>query len=223
MTALTPQQVEADLVAAGMPVGAAVTMTAIAGAESQWKDDALGDTTLENSTWGPSYGLFQIRTLKRDTGTGSDRDIAALAGNDMRQARSAVDISQGGRDFSPWSTYTSGAFQNYLGQARAAANLGGLVGSAAGAAVGNPAGGVGVGTGVTATPAGFGPNWLPWNWGSALSGTASGILGGVRNIALEAAFAALGLGLVYAGAIVMVRPAAKSKERQLRGAVAEVV
>ncbi len=203
MTALTPQQVEADLYAAGMPVGAAVTMTAIAGAESGWRDDAVGDTNLEDATWGPSYGLYQIRTLKRDTGTGRDRDIAALAGNDLRPAQAAVNISQGGRDFSPWSTYTNGAFQDFLGQARAAA----------------AGGGMGSGTGVATSPAGLGPGWLPWNW----SDTVSGVLGGARNIALEAAFAVLGLGLVYAGAIVLARPGVKAKEQQLRHAVAGVV
>ena len=219
MAKRTPAEVYASLRQAGFSPAAAVTMDAVAGAESGWDDAAVGDVRLENTTWGPSYGLFQIRTLKGQTGTGSDRDIAALAGNDARQAKSALDISSSGRDFSPWTTYTNGAFQRFLGQV----SVGGAVGAAAGAATGG-ATTTGSGTGINVTPAKLpGPNWLPWNWGNALSDQASGILGGVRNLGIEVAFAGLGLALVYMGALTLARPTLKEKESQLRQVATAVI
>lgn len=183
MTKLPPTQVYADLRQVGFSPAAAVTETAIAGAESGWDDTAVGDVRLENNTWGPSYGLFQVRTLKRQTGQGSDRDLSWLAASDLNQAKAAYDISHGGTNFSPWTTYTSGAFQRFLGPSQAAA------------------GAAGTGT----TPVGL------------FSGGA--ILGGVRNILVEAAAVGLGLGLVYVGAISVARPGADRAKQQLRGAV----
>jgi len=62
---------------------------------------------------GPSYGAPQIRTLKSQTGTGSDRDINFLSGGLAAQDKAAFDISHGGTDFSPWSTYGSGAYRKF--------------------------------------------------------------------------------------------------------------
>jgi hypothetical protein len=82
-------------------------------------DAARGDLGIQTSVWGPSYGLFQVRTLKQDTGTGHDRDINWLV-SDANQAKAAYDISKGGTDFSPWSTFTNGSYREYLGTATAA-------------------------------------------------------------------------------------------------------
>lgn len=193
MATRTPAQVYAELVAAGLPPDKAVTLTAIAGAESGDNDTALGDVRLEDSTWGPSYGLFQVRTLKGQTGSGSDRDINWLAASDADQAKAAYDISAGGQDFSPWTTFRTGAYQTYLPQAQAAA------GTAA--------------TATTASPASFGPDWLPWNWGADITS-------GVRAIVLEGVFVVLGLGLVYAGAVTIAKPKVDAKTDQLRRTVA---
>lgn len=116
-----PGEVYAELTAAGFDPQAAVTLTAIAGAESGYDTTALGDQGLQDNTWGPSFGLFQVRTVKADTGTGGDRDIAALASGDAAQIQAAYDISHGGTDFSPWTTYTRGTYQQYLPAAQAAA------------------------------------------------------------------------------------------------------
>jgi hypothetical protein len=113
--------------AAGLTAAQAVVATAIALAESSGDDAALGDTNLVTSTWGPSYGAWQVRTLRAETGTGQDRDLAALqSGGLARQARAMVDISGGGTNWSPWSVYSSGAYQRYLGQAQAAAGAPGV-------------------------------------------------------------------------------------------------
>lgn len=188
MVRRSPEEVYASLLAAGWPRQAAVTMTAIAGAESGWDPDALGDLGLQGQGWGPSFGLFQIRTRQGETGTGTSRDIARLSSGDVEQARAAWQISQQGADFSPWSVYSSGAYQQFLPAAqRAAAKLGD-------------------GDGPLPT---LGPGWLPWNWPSVIGNevietgqeAAGQVLGGVRHIALEGVAVVAGLGLVVAGLV----------------------
>lgn len=187
MAKRTPSQVYASLIAAGFDPAGAATMTAIAGAESGYDTTALGDVNLQSNVWGPSYGLFQVRTVKPDTGRGTARDVTLLSTGDAAQAKAAYQISQGGRDFSPWSVYTSGRYQSFLPAARAVADTGGAGG-------GGP------------FPT-WGPDWLPWNWPSAAANaTAANALGGARSIAVEAVFVVLGLALVGAGAFVIARP-----------------
>lgn len=100
---------------------------AIAKAESGLNTEAVGDVALagrkaaNGKTWGPSVGLWQIRTLVEDSGTGSDRDRKTLV-DPGRQARGAYNISSGGTNWKPWSVFTSGAFQRHLAEARAAAS-----------------------------------------------------------------------------------------------------
>lgn len=110
----TPGQVYATLRQAGFDPAAATVMTAISGAESGYDPSELGDTNLEDATWGPSYGLFQVRTVKGQTGSGGDRDITRLAASDLNQAKAAYDISGGGTDFTPWSVFETGKYQPFL-------------------------------------------------------------------------------------------------------------
>lgn len=97
--------------AAGFTGEALVTIVAIVERESGGNPDAVGDVALEDATWGPSVGLYQIRTLKAETGTGGDRDIAALMpmgkGDPARQSAAAFTISGGGSNFTPWTTYSA--------------------------------------------------------------------------------------------------------------------
>lgn len=106
--------------AAGLGSADAITATAIAAAESGLNPAAVGDVKLENGTWGPSVGLWQIRSVKSEQGKGSARDAAQLT-DPVFNAHSMAKISAYGTSFSPWSTYTSGAYQHYIPQARAAA------------------------------------------------------------------------------------------------------
>jgi len=78
---LSPSQIYTLLLQGGFSPDKARLMTAIAQAESARNPGAIGDVALQNGTWGPSVGLFQIRTLKSETGTGSDRDIQRLMNN----------------------------------------------------------------------------------------------------------------------------------------------
>src|SRR3954452_14054737 len=89
-------------------------MTAIAQAESGGNPAAVGDVGLQNGTWGPSVELFQVRTLKAETGTNHDRDIHHLMGDLHAQVRAAFNISDHGRNFGPWTTFTSGSYHKFL-------------------------------------------------------------------------------------------------------------
>lgn len=181
MSRLSASTVYQALVSAGLSDQQAQTLTAIGGAESNLDVSAIGDVNLENSKWGPSIGVFQIRTLKAETGTGSDRDIKHLQGNLPAQVAAALHISSGGRDFSPWSTYTNGTYRKYL-PGGSAVNAGwwdkakGLPGDIAGGAV----------DAVTAP-----------------------LVEGFKGIAFTAAFAGLGLVLVGAGVVVTFGPQIK--------------
>lgn len=95
---------------------------AIARAESGLNTEARGDISLQTDKWGPSVGLWQIRTLKAERGKGTDRDELALA-DPGRQARAAYSISGGGNNWRPWSVFLGGQYQRYLTEARAAAGV----------------------------------------------------------------------------------------------------
>lgn len=201
MAKRTRAQVYQAALAAGFDPASATVLTAIAGAESGFDDTALGDQGLQTTTWGPSYGLFQIRTLKSATGGGGDRDISRLASSDVEQAKAAYRISQGGKDFTPWTTFTSGTYQQFLPAGSSSTS------SAAGA-----------GDGGEGPYPMLGPAWLPWNWairvvnketgqvGSVISKATGLALGGARAIVIEGVFVALGLALVGAGLAVAGRP-----------------
>lgn len=191
MATKTPAQVYADLRAAGASDSAARILTEIAGAESGFNDSANGDVGLESTTWGPSFGLFQIRTLKGATGSGTARDISALAGDDQAQAAAALAISKDGTDFSPWTTYTNGAYQQFKTRVNAA------IASITGA----PADPGSASTSSSTSPALFG---LP---------TVGSTLDGVRDIAITGLVAVLGIGLLGLGVAHFAAPAvAKVRE-----------
>lgn len=106
---------------AGFHGSALVTMVAIQGAESGYNPNAMGDIGLEDSTWGPSVGISQIRSLKHETGTGQWRDANRLT-DPAFNARAAFAISLGGTSFAAWSTYTNGKYRSHLNEAKDAAS-----------------------------------------------------------------------------------------------------
>lgn len=124
--------------AAGFRGDALITAIAIAKAESNFDADALGDTTIQTKKWGPSVGLWQIRSLNAEQGSGRLRDAARLT-DPAFNARSAYAISGGGVDFTPWSVFTTTdskkSYKRFLSLARTVAP-GGAIGAVAGVAAG---------------------------------------------------------------------------------------
>jgi len=165
---------------AGLSVANAVLSTAVALAESKGDDRAVGDVSLQTSKWGPSVGVWQIRTLKAETGTGSDRDIQALQGNLARQAQAMKNISNGGTNFTPWTMYNNGTYRNYIGQA-ASASSGALVSPVTDPTV------VGVSNPVAGVISGEAAQFL------------SDSVKPARDVLLKLGFVALGLGIVGVG------------------------
>ena len=155
MATLSPSQIYTLLLQGGFSPDDARMMTAIAQAESAANPGAVGDVGLQTATWGPSVGLFQVRTLKAETGTGSDRDIQRLMNNPAEQVKAALNISNGGRNLRPWSTYTNGAYRKFLDEPLQA---GVPVPSTSGSGVGpfGAGAGNGFGMGVGAGPYGAG-------------------------------------------------------------------
>ena len=59
-------------------VESATVATAIARAESGLNPNAVGDEDKVDVRWGPSIGLWQIRSLHSHTSTGKPRDASRL-------------------------------------------------------------------------------------------------------------------------------------------------
>lgn len=87
---------------AGGPPGDANLASAIALAESAGKEKATDNNT--NGT--TDRGYWQINSIHGNLSTYEP----------LGNAKAAVTISHGGTDFTPWVTYTTGAYKQYLGQ-----------------------------------------------------------------------------------------------------------
>lgn len=91
---------------------------AIAMAESGGFTDAVGDLTLTNQVWGPSIGLFQIRSYRYPMTQYQSNDIWRWAWP-LRRAyyncEAAWVLSKQGTDWTPWSVFSSGSYEQYLG------------------------------------------------------------------------------------------------------------
>lgn len=143
MPTLTINQIAALALSVGLTGENAAIATAIAMGESNGNTEARGDTTITNATWGPSIGLWQIRSINSQRGTGGERD--ELANIDPKHnAAAMMSISNGGKNWRPWSVYTSGKYRTYLPQARLAVGNPGAVpdGSAGGATGDDGSGGL---------------------------------------------------------------------------------
>ena len=111
---MTAQQVYNTASAAGFTGSALIIAVAIAYAESRFNPSAIGDVSLQNAKWGPSVGLWQIRSLNNDfLNIDPVRNYNKLF-DPQYNADAAFKISNGGKDFSPWSTYINGAYKGYL-------------------------------------------------------------------------------------------------------------
>ena len=110
---------------AGWPEPLVRLVGALAMAETRGYNERVGDRRLENEKWGPSVGLTQLRTLRSQTGTGGPRDIERIS-DPLENMRAALELYRGGRFdvggetyYEPggaeqWSTYTSGAYKDFV-------------------------------------------------------------------------------------------------------------
>ncbi len=119
MSRLSPEQIAQHARAAGFNGQGLTIAIAVALAESS------GDPRAHNSKPpDDSYGLWQINMLgamgperRRQYGLDSNRELFAPAVN----ARVANSLSKDGKSWTPWATYTNGAYRKYLDTARRAA------------------------------------------------------------------------------------------------------
>jgi len=121
------------MIAAGGFRGPALkTAYAISLAESGGRSNAKGDVSLQNEKWGPSVGLFQIRSLK-DWKKYNDpyRDASRLT-DPKYNIEAAWKKSNEGTNFKPWSAYTNGAFAKHLSEADVMAKAVGVGGGIGG-------------------------------------------------------------------------------------------
>jgi hypothetical protein len=215
----TAREAYAALRRQGASVATATLLTAIGGAESGWNLNAVGDVNLETTKWGPSYGIWQIRTLKAETGKGTPRDISRLRTGIDAQAAAAVAIKRS-QGLKAWSTYTSGAYAGYLGEAKTVANRTNTTAAAAPTTTR-----AGVDPGPNATSVGLFPGGGldPLNWPGAIAGSilggAAGVAGGaaagvaqglwsqIQPFAITSLFALGGIALVVIGLQVAAKPA----------------
>ena len=111
---------------AGFSGKALDTAFAVAMAESGGRMDRPGDVGIQTKKWGPSFGMFQIRSLKHWQDYNEPyRDGKRLTDADFN-AKSAFTISKGGTNWKPWATYQNGSFLKYIDDAhRAEAGQGG--------------------------------------------------------------------------------------------------
>lgn len=79
--------------------------------------DAVGDTTLINDKWGPSIGLFQIRSLRHpeDYPSPDNKRYADKLRDVNYNAATAYAIFKK-YGWGQWSTYTSGSYKKYAGK-----------------------------------------------------------------------------------------------------------
>lgn len=91
-------------------------MLAVSLAEGGRQVSCVADENLVDAKWGPSIGVFSIRTLNAELGSGSCRDRNRIDGDLHQQAVCAFEISGQGRTLQPWSTFTNGRWRKYVGQ-----------------------------------------------------------------------------------------------------------
>lgn len=92
---------------------------AIAIAESNLDENALGDLKIANIKWGPSYGLFQIRSLHNSDKYHYPDSLRKTDGSLFEpeiNCKVAYAIYKQQKGFYPWSTFNNNKYKEYLDQ-----------------------------------------------------------------------------------------------------------
>jgi len=104
------------------------TAFAVALAESGGRARAVGDENIQDKTYGPSIGPFQIRSLKDPKKFGESgqwRDPKRLFDPSFN-IKAAWNISNQGKNWKAWSAYSNGSFSKFLDDAESAAKSAGI-------------------------------------------------------------------------------------------------
>ena len=120
MTQLNDHQVAAHVVAGGFVGDNRVVGVAVVLAESRGRTDAKGDVSLQTDKWGPSIGLFQIRSLKAQKGSGGTRDELANLDPATNARHAHVIFMEAGGRWTPWSTFKNNLHDRFMDRARTA-------------------------------------------------------------------------------------------------------
>ena len=218
--ALTLAQIESLWDSQGGNPAAAPTIAAISYAESGGNPGDLNNTP---STGDYSVGLFQTNYFGSLLGprTAAYGSPAALQSNVDLQVKSAIGISGNGTNFSPWSTFKSGAYEQFLPAAEAAVSqvpdTPPPTGNGGGSGSGGTASGPATLDGLNLNPLDdFGIPGTLWGGVSAAGGSAvaSAGLGIIDTIAaplkafvVNGALILFGLVFVLVGVVIMARGA----------------
>jgi hypothetical protein len=128
--------------AGGFRGDALKTAYAISIAESGGRSNAKGDIALQDEKWGPSVGLFQIRSLKNWKKWNDPYRDASRLQDPTYNIEAAWTKSKQGTNFKPWTTYTGGSFVKHLAEADSIAKAAGVGGGSDAMNVGVASGGV---------------------------------------------------------------------------------
>ncbi|TDV54997.1 transglycosylase SLT domain-containing protein [Actinophytocola oryzae] len=122
MPVLSDQEIARHAANAGWSGNDLETAVAVALAESGGDPDLLGDVRLQTDTWGPSVGLWQIRSINAGHGNQFDQQHRNEAANHdpATNAANAHAIYEQAGGWRPWTVHRTGAYQQYLDRARRA-------------------------------------------------------------------------------------------------------
>ena len=174
---------------------------AIAMAESSGRTDARNtNPTIINAEWGPAIGLWQIHSRKPEEGKGTTRDASRLT-DPAFNASSMFQISNGGTNWSPWTTYRGARYLLALPQSASAARAELGTGDAVDDALNQAPGAVGGAVdAASATASGIG------DIAAAVKGAGTWLSD--RNNIMRIAKVVAGAGLLIGGLFIFARPVA---------------
>jgi Lysozyme like domain len=122
MPVLSDQEIARHAASAGWSGNDLETAVAVALAESGGDSGLLGDVHLRNDTWGPSVGLWQIRSINEGHGNQFDQQHRNETANldPATNAANAHAIYEQAGGWRPWTVHRTGAYRDFLDRARRA-------------------------------------------------------------------------------------------------------
>lgn len=116
MAGWSSQELERAWIRNGGPRSTAALAAAIAGAESSFGANPYGDKEGGRYT---SFGPWQVHVTAHP-----QYDPHTLVTNLDYSAKAAIAISEGGKNFQPWTTFKTGAYKQFYGKSGQSGGLG---------------------------------------------------------------------------------------------------